>query len=64
MHLGSTKLEITKKLDNPNRNIFKKAHQEIYRLMETDAFPKFLVSQEFDIMSASFLDEAAKISPV
>ena len=55
-----TKTEIAKNLDSPSRNIFKKAQGEIFRLMETDALPKYLLSKEFEMMSAGFEDEAKR----
>ena len=48
---SKTREEILKKvLGEASRTIFKKAQDEIFRLMETDALPKFISSPEYEKM--------------
>jgi len=51
---STTRNEIAKKLSDPTRIIFKRAQEEIFRLMDSDIFPKFVTSKEYELMSASF----------
>ena len=57
---SSTRLEITKKLSDPTRAIFKRAQDEIFRLMDSDIYPKFVISKEYEIMLSSFEQEIKK----
>jgi len=43
---SSTKQEILKAMDRPHRMLFKKAQEDIFKLLEHDTFPKFLSSPE------------------
>lgn len=57
---SSTRVEIAKKLSDPTRTIFKRAQDEIFRLMDSDIYPKFITSKEFEIMSSTFEQEIKK----
>ena len=52
-------MEIFKKLDDPGRGVFRKAQAEISKLMEADAFPKFLQSKEYELMVRFFQEQDA-----
>ena len=56
----STRTEILKALINPSRVLFKRAQQEIFKLLEQDALPKFIRSSEFKSMQET-LQTAASI---
>ena len=54
---SNVRADISRKITDPSRCIFNKAQDEIFKLMETDSFPKFLLSKEYEIMSQSFENE-------
>ena len=46
----ATKVEIMKGLVQPGRDLFKRAQGEIFKLLEQDAYPKFLLGPEHELM--------------
>jgi len=51
---SSTRVQVVKELDGAGRLIFRKAQAEVYKLMESDTFPKFLESSQFARMAECF----------
>jgi len=45
---SSVKQEILQRMDKPHRMLFKKAQEDIFKLLELDTYPKFLASNEAD----------------
>ena len=45
---SSVKQDILQRIEKPHRNLFKKAQEDIFKLLELDTYPKFLASAEAD----------------
>ena len=51
---AQTKNEIYKNMEHPTRNLFKKAQNDIFKLLETDVFTKFTKTEEVPHRFKSF----------